>query len=201
MHFLCVSVSLLNSGQAPCLQPGLAFHTWLMDSHEPQGQHPSAAKWLCVSLCYWLIAASEGSLQVQADSWVPVESSHQPLCSKGRITGKRAWFDRSSSHIFFALGGVTMVMRADKNRSLTLAMLKCTQHFGVVEMGFNFRTWALLQGTKGIRTGPVKDLQQLPLLPGAHILLQAEFASIRWGVCFVHDVLLPGAAAVTGMCL
>ena len=83
MHFLCVSVSLLNSGQAPCLQPGLAFHTWLMDSHEPQGQHPSAAKWLCVSLCYWLIAASEGSLQVQADSWVPVESSHQPLCSKG----------------------------------------------------------------------------------------------------------------------
>lgn len=44
MHFLCVSVSLLNLGQAPCLQPGMAFRTRLMDSHEAQGQHPGAAK-------------------------------------------------------------------------------------------------------------------------------------------------------------
>lgn len=56
-----------------------------------------------------------------------------------------------------------------------LATLKCTWQFRVVEMGFNFRIRAFLQGTKDVRTGPVKDRLQLLLLSGAHILLWAVF--------------------------
>ena len=54
MHFLCVSESLSRSGQALCLQPGLAFRTRLMDSHEAQGRHPGAAKWLSARVTDWL---------------------------------------------------------------------------------------------------------------------------------------------------
>jgi len=53
-----------------------------------------------------------------------------------------------------------------------LATLKCTWLFGVVEMGFNFRIQALLQGTKSIRTGPVRACLQLGRLP-EHTLMQA----------------------------
>ena len=202
----------------PCIYSVSLSPCWTQGRHRAcsQGWHFAPDWWTHMRPRVNTLVLPNDSVSAHVTNWLPHQRARYKsvptsgllwraaishFAAMARITGKWAWFDKSSSHIFFALGGVTMVMRADKNRSLTLAMLKCTQHLGVVEVGFNFRIRASLQGTKGIRTGPVKDLQQLSLLPGTHILLQAEFASIHWGVCFVHDILLPGAAAVTGMCL
>lgn len=45
----------------------------------------------------------------------PLENGHQPLCSHGPITESGPDLTKAAcSHIFFALGGVTMVMRSDE---------------------------------------------------------------------------------------
>lgn len=93
-----------------------------------------------------------------------------------------------------------MVMRADENHSLTLAMLKRTWHFGVVEMGFNLESEHCFREQRALEPGLSKTCYSF-LSSQERTSCCRQFVSISCGVCFVHAILLAGAAAVMGMCL
>lgn len=111
------------------------------------------------------------------------------------VTEKCVRFDKSSSHVLFTLGGVTMVMRSDENRSLVQAALKCTWQLGVVEKGVNFRGRACCRKYRACHRPSVAASP-----PGPHTLLQAELISSSCNVCFACDFLPLAAALVTGTC-